>query len=140
MVNSIALTAYTETYNALLLRAVAAFEGLVALYTPDAQAGNAYADSCAKQAANKRQVMLDYMAPSERALSAEKTSTFGVSMLHYLDEHWADYALYPPGNVEGVGHPVYDLEKHGAIERLHAELQAVMSGVGEISNLLSQQR
>lgn len=139
MVDSVALTAYTETYNALLLRAVAAFEGLMGLYAPDAQAGNAYADSCAKQAANKRQVMRDYLKPSGRALSPEETSTFSVSMLHYLDDHWADYALYPPGNAEGVGHPVYDPEKHRAVEHLHAELQAVMSGVGKISDSLSQQ-
>lgn len=140
MVDSVALTVYTEKYESLLRQAIAAYEGLMELYAPDAEAGNDYAASCAAQAANKRQTALEYLAPSGQALSAEKTSAFSVSTLHYLDDHWADYALYPPGNAEGVGHPVYDPKKHQQVEQLHADLKAVMRGVGEISDLLSQQR
>lgn len=129
---------YLEQYKQLLLRAVAAFDGLNALYTPDAQAGNAYADTCAKEAVNKRQATLEDIALPRQALSRTDTSPFSVSMLHYLDSHWADYALYPPGNMEGAGYPAYDPEKQQQVERLHAELRAVMSAVGDIDNALAQ--
>lgn len=131
---------YLALYKELLLRAVAAFDNLIALYTPDAQAGNSYAASCAKEVANKRQATLEDIALPRRAISRTDTSPFSVSMLHYLESHWADYALYPPGNAEGTGYPTYNSEKHEQVEYLHAELQAVMSAVGDIDNALSQQQ
>ena len=130
------LAAYIRKYNALLLRAVAACEDLMALYEPDAQAGNVYAANCATEAATRRQVTLNFRAPSWSMLSVATTSVFIVSMAHYLDTHWADYGLYPSGNAEGAGHPTYDPKKRQTLERLHAELEAVMNGIGEISNAL----
>ena len=130
------LAAYIKKYNALLLRAVAACEGLMALYAPEAQAGNVYAASCATKATTMRQATLHFRAPSWRMLSEATISGFIVSMSHYLDVHWADYGLYPPGNAVGAGHPTYDPHKHQILERLHAELEAVMSGMCEISNAL----
>ena len=129
---------YLEQYKRLLMRAVAAFDGLIALYTPDAQGGNVYATGCAKEAANKRQATLEDIELPRRAISRTDTSPFSVSMLHYLDSHWADYALYPPGNATGVGYPNYNPQKHEQVKQLHAELQSVMSAVGDIDNALAQ--
>ena len=137
MVDNLAALAYSEKYNALLVRAMAAFESLAALYAPQAQAGNAYAVSCANESVNRRQITSDYLLPAGHGLSVEMTSTFNVSLLHYLDEHWADYALYPPGNTAEIGYPVYDPIKQEEVVRLHAELKAVMLGIGEITNALS---
>ncbi len=131
---------YLNQYQSLLIRAVATFDGLIALYTPESQEGNSYATGCAKEAANKRQAILEDIALPRRAISRTDTSPFSASMLHYLDNHWADYALYPPGNGTGIGYPNYNPEKHQEIERLHAELQAVMSAVGDIDNALSQKQ
>ena len=136
MMGRATLAAYIKRYNALLLRAVAACEGLMALYAPDAQAGNVYAANCATEAATRRQATLNFRAPSWSMLSVATTSVFTVSMSHYLDAHWADYGLYPPGNAVGTGHPIYDPDKRRILEQLHAELEAVMSGIGEISNAL----
>lgn len=129
---------YLEQYKHLLMRAVAAFDGLIALYASDAQLGNAYATGCVQEAANKRQATLEDIALPRRTINRTDTSPFSVSMLHYLDSHWADYALYPPGNATGIGYPNYNPEKHKQVEHLHAEIQALMSAVGDIDNALSQ--
>lgn len=137
MVDNLESVAYSEKYNVLLARAMTVLESLAALYAPEAQAGNTYAIRCANESVNRRQITSDYLLPAGHRLSVEITSTFNVSLLHYLDEHWADYALYPPGNKEEIGYPVYAPIKHEEVVRLHAELKAVMHGIGEITNALS---
>lgn len=140
MVTQSAVAEYTESYKGLLRQAVAVYDGLIELYTPDAQDGNAYAISCVGHTDVHRKGLLEYLAAPERALSVEETSTFNVSTMHYLEDHWADYALYPSGNAAGIGHPIHNPEKRQRVEQLHNEMQSVMNAVAGLGNSLPQRR
>lgn len=115
---------YTDQYKQLLQRAVNVFEQLIQLYTPDLQAGKAWAVATVAEAQTKRNGFLERLA--KPTLSSAYTGTFVSSIMRFLDEHWPDPTRWTQT----------DPAKAERIEQLHAELKAIMSATAPIHNAL----
>lgn len=117
---------YIEEYKGLLQKGANVYDELIQLYAPDKQAENDWADITVAETRTKRNGLLERLAkPGE--ISAIYTNTLILSIGHYLDSHWADYREIPVANPE----------KRQQVERLHAELEAIINGVAQIHNALN---
>lgn len=124
---------YVESYKKLMAQAASVYDKLVQLYTSSG-AEDSEAARNAGEADVYRKAALERAIWQRGEVRAENTAPFIVGTGHYLDSHWADYTTFPvapPGSSE---YPATDLEKRRRLLELHAELQAVIDGIGQIYN------
>ena len=117
---------YVENYKLLLQRGAGIYEELLLLYAPEKKSGEEWAIKSALQTSNQRISLLERLADPLPRITAEETSALVASIGHYLDRHWADYQEFP----------VNDQAKRSRLVELHAKLETVIKGFGQIYNAL----
>ena len=115
---------YTEEYKRLLQIGVYVYDELTQLYISDRHVENDWADITLAEIRTKRNGMAERLQNLPTIITAENTSPVMLSIDRFIDSHWADYQEFP----------VADGEKRKALERMHTELEAVASGIGQIYN------
>lgn len=115
---------YLEDYKRLLQKGVDVYDQIIQLYTPDKRAERDWADITLMQARTKRNGFLERLATPPAKVTAENTSPLMLSIGHFIDDHWADYQELPAANPE----------KRTRVEQLHAELEQIANGIGQIYN------
>lgn len=115
---------YRENYRRLLQSGIAVFDLLLAIYAPDKQAERDWADLTLMQTHNQRNGLAERLAARPARLTPEETGPVIASIGQYLDSHWADYQELPTPNPE----------KRAQVEKLHAQLEEIVRGIGQLHN------
>lgn len=126
---------YLEQYRALIMRAAQVYTELIELYESSSLDETESARNSG-EASVYRKGLLETLALPRLKITAEITSVFIVATGRYLDNHWADYTTFPIAPPHSKEYPATDAEKRQRLLRLHADLQTVIDGIGEIYNAL----
>lgn len=115
---------YREEYRRLLQSGITVFEALLAIYTSDKQTERDWADLTLVQTHNQRNSLAERLAAMPAQLAPEETGPVIAAIGQYLDSHWADYQALPTPNPE----------KRAQVEKLHAQLEEIGRGIGQLHN------
>lgn len=119
---------YTPEYVPIVLRAIAAYNGLIELYQQD-QDSSSYFAGCLAQATTKRNGLQERLANPVYLADAFK-DTYYQSIDHFLDSHRGEYGPDMPGA---------DPAKALLASQYLAELKHVMDDIIRIKNAQREQ-
>ena len=120
------MVAFLEEYEQLLRQGIAVLSTLLALYSPDKQSENDWADISLADTRNQYRSFTERLSQPPVLITVEETASLSLSIRKYIDSHWADYREFPKA----------DTHKRAKVEELHTQLELIASGFGQIYNSL----